>query len=67
MLYNDAEVVIKIQHSGNFIFIVNKTHFLDDSLKLLEAQVIHLLGNQSMDNLLKVKPPKGQLKKDELD
>ena len=62
MLYNDAEVVIKVQHSGNFIFIVNKAHFLDDSLKLLQAQVIHLLSNQSLDNLLKVKPPEGQIK-----
>jgi len=60
---NLAEVMIEIQHSGNLILVVNETIFLDNGFKLFEVQVINVLGNQVLNNFLKVKPPKAQIMK----
>ena len=60
VFYDDSEVVIEIQHGGNFVLIPDKAHFLDNGLELFQVQVIRFLGNQSLNDLLKVKPPGGQ-------
>jgi len=59
---NLAKVVIEIQHSGNLNVVVDRTMFLDNGFKFLDVQVIYVLGNQSFNNLLKVKPPKQKIK-----
>ena len=49
--------MIEIQHGGNFVLIPDKAHLLDNGLELFQFQVIRFLGNQSLNDLLKVKPP----------
>ena len=54
---NYAKVMIKIQHSDSLILVFNKAHFLDYGLQFYEGQIEHFIGNQSLNNLLKRKPP----------
>jgi len=60
---NLAKVMIEIQHKEHFILVVNETMFLDNGFKLFEVQVINVLGNQVLNNFLKVKPPEAQIMK----
>ena len=60
VFYDNSEVVIEIQHGSNFVLIPDKAHFLDNGLELFQVQVIRLLCNQSLNDLLKVKPPEGR-------
>ena len=60
VFYDNSEVVIEIQHADNFVLIPDKAHLLDNGLELFQVQVIRFLGNQSLNDLLKVKPPGGQ-------
>ena len=46
MFYNQAKVIIEIQHSSNFILFFDETHFLDKCLKLIEVQ--KLIYNHSL-------------------
>ena len=60
VFHDNSEVVIEIQHGGNFVLVPDKAHFLENGLELFQVQVIRFLGNQSLNDLLKVKPPEGQ-------
>ena len=57
VLDNLSEVMIEIQHSNKLTLSFYVAYFPGNLFKLIKFQVIHICSNQSLDNLLEVKPP----------
>ena len=58
VLYNHAEIMIKIQHSCHFFLVNDVANLSNQREKLIEIHEVYLLGHKSINSPFKIEPPR---------